>query len=119
MFIERSLVGPSFAVYLLAGYGSLFLVRKLSEYGGRFLERGRFGYSDSPFLRAIPAAAVIVVLFVPAIISAANSVRDGKVLEPYDQVSEYLASVEAGGPRGRDRRRDILPSADQRPISLL
>ena len=54
MFIERSLVGPSFAVCLLAGYGSLFLPRKLSEYGSRFLERSRLGYGDSSFLRADP-----------------------------------------------------------------
>jgi uncharacterized membrane protein (Fun14 family) len=90
MFIERSLVGPSFAVCLLAGYGSLFLVRKLPEYGSRFLERGRFG---SSFLWATPAATAIVVLFVPAMISAANSVGRGQVWEPYDKVSEYLASV--------------------------
>jgi Dolichyl-phosphate-mannose-protein mannosyltransferase len=93
MFIERSLVGPSFAVCLLAGYGSLFLLRKLSEYGGRFLERSRFGYADSSFLRAIPVAAAIVVLFVPAMISATNRVRDDQVWEPYDKVSVYLASV--------------------------
>ena len=94
MFIERSLVGPSFAVCLLAGYGSLFLLRKLIHYGSRFLERRRrFGYGDSSFLRAILSAAAIVVLFVPAMISAANSVRHGQVWEPYDKVTEYLASV--------------------------
>jgi len=93
MFIERSLVGPSFAVCLLAGYGSLFLLRKLSQYVSRFLERGRFGYGDSSFLWATPAATAIVVLFVPAMISAANSVRHGQVWEPYDKVSRYLDSV--------------------------
>jgi hypothetical protein len=93
MFIERSLIGPSFAVCLLAGYGSLFLLRKLAQYGSRFLERSRFGYADSSFLRAIPVAAAIVVLFVPAMISATNSVRVGQVWEPYDEASEYLASV--------------------------
>jgi 4-amino-4-deoxy-L-arabinose transferase-like glycosyltransferase len=90
IFIERSLVAPSFAVCLLAGYGTLFLVRKLSELGSEFLRRRAF---NAPFLSAIIASAAFVVLFVPAIISAANSARGGPVWEPYDKVTKYLASV--------------------------
>ncbi len=90
VFIERSLVAPSFAVCLLAGYGTLFLVRKLSELGSEFLRRRAF---NAPFLSAIIASAAFVVLFVPAIISAANSARGGAVWEPYDKVTKYLASV--------------------------
>jgi 4-amino-4-deoxy-L-arabinose transferase-like glycosyltransferase len=94
VFIERSLVAPSFAVCLLAGYGSLFLARKLSEYVSRALDRGRLGHGNrAAALRAIPSAAAVVVLFVPAMMSAVNSVRGGPVWEPYDRVSRYLASV--------------------------
>jgi hypothetical protein len=93
VFIERSLVAPSFAVCLLAGYGTLFLVRKLSELGNALFRRHAFGLGNAPFLSAIIASAAVVVLFGPSIISAANSARGGPVSEPYDKVTEYLASV--------------------------
>jgi hypothetical protein len=92
VLVERSLVAPSFAVCLLAGYGSLIVVRKLSGYVSRFLEPGRLGPARQLLLRVIPAGAIIVLL-TPAIISAANSVRGGTIWEPYDKVSDYLADV--------------------------
>jgi Dolichyl-phosphate-mannose-protein mannosyltransferase len=96
MFIERSLVAPSFAVCLLASYGALFLEGKLSELGGEVFRRGAFGLAKAPSLStlsSIIAGAALLVLFGLATISAANSVREGTVSEPYDKVAEYLASV--------------------------
>jgi Dolichyl-phosphate-mannose-protein mannosyltransferase len=93
VFIERSLVAPSFAVCLLAGYGTLFLVGKLSELGSEFFRRRAFGLGNAPFLSAIIASAAVVGLFGLAIISATNSANGNTVWEPYDKVVEYLASV--------------------------
>jgi hypothetical protein len=93
VFIERSLVAPSFAVCLLAGYGTLFLVRKLSEFGSELSRRRAFGLRNAPFLSTIVASAAVAGLFGLAMISAANSAKGELVGEPYDKVTEYLASA--------------------------
>jgi hypothetical protein len=93
IFIERSLVAPSFAVCLLAGYGTLFLAGKLSGLGGELFRRSGFGLGKAPFLSTIVASAAGLVLFGLATISAANRIADRTVPEPYNKAAEYLASV--------------------------
>ena len=93
MFLERTLVPPGFAVYLLAGYGCVYASRKLSEYG-RPLS-----------LRQLGRVAILVVLILPAAVSAADSLKSHRVLEPYDKASAYLAATMkpgdvAAGPDG-------------------
>jgi Dolichyl-phosphate-mannose-protein mannosyltransferase len=97
VFIERSLVAPSFAVCLLAGYGTLFLVGKMSELGSEFFRRRAFGPRNATFLSAIIASAAVVGLFGLAMISATNSAKGETIWEPYDKVAVYLASVMTPG----------------------
>jgi Dolichyl-phosphate-mannose-protein mannosyltransferase len=93
VFVERSLIAPSFAVCLLAAYGTLSLARSLSALGTELLRRARLLPKYASHLPAIIAVGGIVALFGPAMISARNSVRGGEVWEPYDKVTAYLASV--------------------------
>jgi hypothetical protein len=93
VFIERSLVAPSFAVCLLAGYGTLFVVRKMSEIASDLFRRRVPGSEIAPVVSTIIASAAVVGLFGLAMISAAISAKGRPTEEPYDKVVEYLASV--------------------------
>ncbi len=94
VFIERSLVAPSFAACLLAAHGALFLVQKLSAAGAELIRGNRaWGPRYAPYLPGALTIGAMVVLFAPALISAGNSVRVGPVWEPYDKVAAYLSSV--------------------------
>ena len=93
MFIERVLVPPSFSVYLLAGFGCLFLLRKGVQYAAA-LSKLQMKFTRHAFVergRLVPLAAA--VLLVPAAISARNSLREAPILEPYDRVADYLAAT--------------------------
>jgi hypothetical protein len=96
IFIERSLVAPSFAACLLAGCGALFVARKSSEIGGALFRHRAVGFGNAAILSALfatVASTALAVLFGLAMISATNSIRNEQVLEPYDKATEYLASV--------------------------
>jgi 4-amino-4-deoxy-L-arabinose transferase-like glycosyltransferase len=105
MFIDRILAPSGFAVCLLAGYGMLFLAQAASRFTDLAIRRGASGFSKLPLLRASLPAAAIVVLLLPAVISAANSVRRVEPWQPYNKVASYLASTVmpgdvAAGPDG-------------------
>jgi hypothetical protein len=96
IFIERSLVAPSFAVCLLAGCGTMFLVGKLSELGSALFRHRATGFENASLrsaLSATAASAAFAILFGLALISATNTIRNERALEPYDKATEYLASV--------------------------
>jgi hypothetical protein len=93
MFIDRVLVPADFAVCLLAGYGCLFLVRTAGEHGDRWLPPRAASYVSRLFDSGVLAGFAVLVLFVPAGISAANNTRGPRLREPYDQVTEYLAAA--------------------------
>jgi hypothetical protein len=96
IFIERSLVAPSFAVCLLAGCGTMFLARKSSELGGALFRHRAAGLENASLrsaLSATVASAAFAILFGLALISATNTIRNERALEPYDRATEYLASV--------------------------
>ena len=97
VFIERSLVAPSFAACLLAGYGALFLARRLSALAGEFARRDgnrRISFLTTPLSRSTVVNGVaLVALLVLATVSAVNTVKPGVVWEPYDKAAEYLAGV--------------------------
>jgi 4-amino-4-deoxy-L-arabinose transferase-like glycosyltransferase len=93
VLIERTLVAPCFAACLLAGQGVLFLAVKAAAVARRVLSPAAVARWGDRRIVAAVGSMVVILLFAPALVSAANTVRGGRNWEPYDQVAEYLASV--------------------------
>jgi len=105
MFLEKTLLPSAPAACLLAGHGSLFLAGALPELGRRMFDWRTTQTERFQYFPTSPRRLAMLVLLLPAAMSAGKVLGRHEVAQPYDKVAAYLPAVMrpgdvAAGPDG-------------------